>query len=184
MSMTIECKLKREGGTDATVKGKTYRFRPDELGRHVCEVEDNHAIQRFLSITEAYRPVGDDNDQALSDNGLVQQPPQGDDGLQPGGIDDDIVIDDEDVEGYEEPFEEAGNEPDGENDDETDDPGNELAPTPETSTGDTEGSDLDDDDESLDPEAVKKEWEATFGKKSGNRGTGTMIKQLREADKE
>lgn len=169
MQATIECKLKREGGSNVTIRGKAYKFRPDDLGRHVCVVEDKRAIQRFLAIPEAYRLVGDDNDD-IDEEILKGSEPKESEGLQPeGGLNDDIVLDDEDIENYEE----------GEDEDEND-PANDLAPTPETSTDDTSS----DEDDMVDPAAVKQEWEATFGKKAGKRTTDTMLKQLREADEE
>lgn len=53
--MKIECTLKRKGGTHVDMPGKKYHFEPQEDGRHIAEVEDDAHIERFLSITEAYR---------------------------------------------------------------------------------------------------------------------------------
>jgi hypothetical protein len=57
--MKIECKLKRNGGSEIQLGEATYKFVPvdtdDETSAHVCEVEDEAHIERLLSITEAYR---------------------------------------------------------------------------------------------------------------------------------
>lgn len=53
--MLIECTIRRDGGTIVNLYGKTYFFRPNAEGAHVCEVEDEDAIDRFLSIPEGYR---------------------------------------------------------------------------------------------------------------------------------
>jgi hypothetical protein len=56
--MLIESKIKREGGSRITFGGAVYHFAPDASGAHVCEVADEAAIARLLSIPEAYRLVG------------------------------------------------------------------------------------------------------------------------------
>lgn len=53
--MKIQCKLKREGGTRAEIGGIEYFFEPLADGTFVCEVEDEAHIDRFLSISEAYK---------------------------------------------------------------------------------------------------------------------------------
>ena len=53
--MLIECKIRRQGGTRVELFGKRYHFVPAETGEHVCEVEDEDAIDRLLEITDAYR---------------------------------------------------------------------------------------------------------------------------------
>jgi hypothetical protein len=77
--MLIECRQRRDArpskgvgrkdldlGTKSKVHGKRYWFRPqpdlisnggDPLA-HVCEVEDPKAIERYLSIAEAYNEFG------------------------------------------------------------------------------------------------------------------------------
>lgn len=77
--MLIECRQRRDArpnkrvgrkdldaGSKSKVHGKNYWFRPqpdlingagDELA-HVCEVDDPRAIERFLSIAEAYNEFG------------------------------------------------------------------------------------------------------------------------------
>lgn len=168
--MQIECKIKRAGGSDIQIAGKTYEFRPDELDRHVCDVQDKKAIQRLLSIPEGYRIVGDDDDSIDNYPDQVKADPAGNT-LNPGDpLSDDIVLDDEEVETFNEDDEP---DPDAEE-------ANDLAPTDETSTGDTQ----DGDEDLIDPEAVKTEWEMVFGKKAGRRTTETMLKDLREAEQE
>jgi hypothetical protein len=62
--MKIECILRRNPPTTVILGSlagdKHYKFQPDELGRHVCEVEDAQHIARLLSISEAYRLPGDE----------------------------------------------------------------------------------------------------------------------------
>lgn len=53
--MKIECILKREGGTKAEIGGLEYHFKPLDDGAHVANVEDKAHIDRFLSISEAYK---------------------------------------------------------------------------------------------------------------------------------
>jgi hypothetical protein len=53
--MKIECILRRDPPAVVTLGATAYQFKPDELGRHVCEVEDNAHLARLLSISEAYR---------------------------------------------------------------------------------------------------------------------------------
>lgn len=52
--MEIECILKREGGTVASIDGVSYHFKPNANGAHVAEVKDNKHIARFLGIPEGY----------------------------------------------------------------------------------------------------------------------------------
>lgn len=54
--MLIECTIRREGGTlIENLYGKAYRFLPNDDGAHVCEVEDEAAVDAFLAIPEGYR---------------------------------------------------------------------------------------------------------------------------------
>lgn len=53
--MQIECKLKREGGSDIDIGGLIYEFRPLPDGAHVADVADEEHIARFLAIPEGYR---------------------------------------------------------------------------------------------------------------------------------
>lgn len=48
--MQIECTIKREGGTRATIGTTTYHFKPDADGRHVAEVADPNHITAFLRV--------------------------------------------------------------------------------------------------------------------------------------
>lgn len=56
MSHTIECLIRRAGGTLVTLgEDETeYNFQSNEHGAHVCEVDDDDHAQRLLSIREAY----------------------------------------------------------------------------------------------------------------------------------
>lgn len=57
--MLVESIIRRPEGTVATfADGAAYIFRPDETGRHVCEVPDNSPhLARLLDIAEGYRPA-------------------------------------------------------------------------------------------------------------------------------
>lgn len=60
--MLIECILHRAGGTEVVFgtgrKAAKYHFKPDDEGRHVCEVTDEAHIVEFLKIPEGYEEVG------------------------------------------------------------------------------------------------------------------------------
>lgn len=51
----IECKLHRPGGSKVDIGGTEYHFKPDDVGQHVCLIEDVDHRDRLLSIPEAYR---------------------------------------------------------------------------------------------------------------------------------
>lgn len=53
--MKIECILKREGGSVVDLYGTEYHFEPLADGAHVAEVTEETHIDRFLSISEAYK---------------------------------------------------------------------------------------------------------------------------------
>lgn len=53
--MLIECTIQRERGTFVDLYGKSYHFAPNAEGAHVCEVEDEAAIDAFLAVPEGYR---------------------------------------------------------------------------------------------------------------------------------
>jgi hypothetical protein len=55
MTTAIECKLHRAGGSIIPLDGIEYHFAPQADGSHVANVENEEHIDRFLSITEAYR---------------------------------------------------------------------------------------------------------------------------------
>lgn len=56
--MKIELSIRRQAGSTVKMGDKTYRFIPDESGRHVAEVEDDGHIDRLLAIKE-FRAVDD-----------------------------------------------------------------------------------------------------------------------------
>lgn len=56
--MLIQSKLKREGGTIVVLGDTEYHFKDDGKGNHVCKVDDEAHIARFLSITEGYHEAG------------------------------------------------------------------------------------------------------------------------------
>lgn len=53
--MLIESKIRRLAGTRVDFGTATYHFRPDALGRHVANVDDEDHLSRLLSITEGFR---------------------------------------------------------------------------------------------------------------------------------
>lgn len=57
--MKIELSIRRQAGSTVKMGDKTYRFIPDESGRHVAEVEDDGHIDRLLAIKE-FSAVDDD----------------------------------------------------------------------------------------------------------------------------
>ena len=57
--MKIECILRRDPPTTVILGTTAYQFKPDEEGRHVCDVDDTAHLARLLSIGEAYRLPGD-----------------------------------------------------------------------------------------------------------------------------
>ena len=53
--MKIECILKRDGGTHTSIGNIQYHFEPVADGAHISDVADEGHIDRFLSISEAYK---------------------------------------------------------------------------------------------------------------------------------
>lgn len=53
--MKIESIIKRNPPTEVVLGDTTYKFQPDDQGRHVAEVTDKHHIARLLSITEGFQ---------------------------------------------------------------------------------------------------------------------------------
>lgn len=53
--MKIECKAIRTGGTRVNIGKTEYHFEPLEDGAHVADIENADHIDRFLSISDAYR---------------------------------------------------------------------------------------------------------------------------------
>ena len=58
--MKIESIIKRDPPTEVTLGDTTYKFQPDDHGRHVADVTDKHHIARLLSISEGYQLADDD----------------------------------------------------------------------------------------------------------------------------
>lgn len=53
--MKIESIIKRDPPTEVVLGDTTYKFKPDDQGKHVAEVTDKHHIARFLSIVEGFQ---------------------------------------------------------------------------------------------------------------------------------
>lgn len=61
--MKIESIIKRTPPTEVVLGDTTYKFQPDDQGRHVAEVTDKHHIARLLSIVEGFQLA--DGEQSL-----------------------------------------------------------------------------------------------------------------------
>lgn len=62
----VQCLLERKDGSKIDVFGKVYHFKPNELGHHVAEVNEEKAFDRFTKeIPEAYCEYDPDK---VSDN--------------------------------------------------------------------------------------------------------------------
>jgi hypothetical protein len=61
--MKIESIIKRDPPTEVVLGDTTYRFTPDDKGRHVAEVTDKHHIARLLSISEGFQLADGDESQ-------------------------------------------------------------------------------------------------------------------------
>lgn len=89
---------RRTEPTPVSLYGLHFEFKPNPVGHVVCDIEDDRAIERLLSIAEAYRPYSTDAaveyiDRATFDRAVAAapaSPPGGDD--EPEGSDD-IVFD-------------------------------------------------------------------------------------------
>lgn len=57
--MKIESIIKRDPPTEIVLGDTTYKFKPDDKGRHVAEVTDKHHIARLLSISEGFQLADD-----------------------------------------------------------------------------------------------------------------------------
>lgn len=85
--MKIESIIKRDPPTEVVLGDTTYKFTPDDEGRHVAEVTDKHHIARLLSISEGFQLA--DGDEKLSKsiktelNKEVEERSQGQQTLQP-----------------------------------------------------------------------------------------------------
>lgn len=53
--MLIECLIKRPGGSHVDLDGTQYHFKPDAADRHTANVMIDAHVDRFLSISDAYR---------------------------------------------------------------------------------------------------------------------------------
>ena len=53
--MKIQCVLERKGGSKVELGGLEYHFEELEDGAHVADVEKEEHIDRFLSISEAFK---------------------------------------------------------------------------------------------------------------------------------
>lgn len=60
--MLIESILRRDPPTEIVLGDTTYKFKPDDKGRHVAEVTDKHHVARLLSISEGYQLADGDED--------------------------------------------------------------------------------------------------------------------------
>lgn len=65
--MEIESRIKREGGSDIDIDGVVYKFRPNEKGEHVCEVDNETHAQRLISIVEGYKIPGAADPEPVND---------------------------------------------------------------------------------------------------------------------
>ena len=55
--MKIESLLKRAGGTKVPMGSAVYHFKPDEIDRHVADVDNPDHAKVFLGIPEGYRSL-------------------------------------------------------------------------------------------------------------------------------
>lgn len=53
--MLIECLIKRPGGSHIDLDGVQYHFKSDAADRHTADVLVDAHVDRFLSISDAYR---------------------------------------------------------------------------------------------------------------------------------
>lgn len=96
--MLIECKIKRPRGSRVTLDGEEYIFFPTKEypgNPHLCRVDDERHIARFLSIPEGYREWVPPEERLKrpapkpADDKAAQQPAQPDQPPQPkpSGVD-------------------------------------------------------------------------------------------------
>lgn len=64
--MTTIHAFKRPKATSHEIGGVVYKFVPNEHGHVVCDVQEPAAVERFLSITTAFRRYRDDEPEAPS----------------------------------------------------------------------------------------------------------------------
>ena len=70
MTQTIECLIKRHGGSIIELDDSKYHFKPNGDGDHVCDVPNEGHAAILLAIDTAYRPYDlDSNADAGHGNG-------------------------------------------------------------------------------------------------------------------
>ena len=70
MTQTIECLIKRPGGSIIELDDSKYHFKPNGDGDHVCDVPNEGHAAILLAIDTAYRPYDlDSNADAGHGNG-------------------------------------------------------------------------------------------------------------------
>ena len=70
MTQTIECLIKRQGGSIIELDDSKYHFKPNGDGDHVCDVPNEGHAAILLAIDTAYRPYAlDSNSDAGTGNG-------------------------------------------------------------------------------------------------------------------
>ena len=70
MTQTIECLIKRPGGSIIELDDSKYHFKPNGDGEHVCDVPNEGHAAILLAIDTAYRPYDlDSNADAGHGNG-------------------------------------------------------------------------------------------------------------------
>ena len=70
MTQTIECLIKRQGGSIIELDDSKYHFKPNGDGDHVCDVPNEGHAAVLLAIDTAYRPYDlDSNADAGHGNG-------------------------------------------------------------------------------------------------------------------
>lgn len=63
----IQCLLERQGGTQVTIGETDYHFKPDEVGAHVCNVDDED-VEAFLNVPEAYAEYDGESETVVTKN--------------------------------------------------------------------------------------------------------------------
>ena len=61
MTQTIECLIKRQGGSIIELGDSKYHFKPNGDGNHVCDVPNEGHAAILLAIDNAYRPYALDS---------------------------------------------------------------------------------------------------------------------------
>ena len=74
--MLIECMIKRDGPCIRTIHGREYRFKPDEKGRLVCQVDNGEHANMMLAFPRDYRvysPVAPETTEAPQEVTKIRQ---------------------------------------------------------------------------------------------------------------